>query len=35
MNVEIRNEAHWDIADGVAFYSVSNLDGQSFDRSVH
>lgn len=20
MNVEVRNEAHWDIADGVAFY---------------
>lgn len=24
MNVEVRNEAHWDIADGVAFYDKQN-----------
>lgn len=35
MNVEVRNEAHWDIAEGVAVYSVSNLDSQAFDRSAH
>jgi plasmid stabilization system protein ParE len=25
MNVEIRSEAHWDIADGVAFYDRQGL----------